>query len=444
MPFCVWAYLRGTGAVSCKTGPAPRVAAEHGRGPEIAPPLTRARRRSLPNLDAVVVEGAKGVLDAVAAHAAVKYVTPNVVVSLGETTPAAVGDEFPLNYDYQWNLARVSRPELSNEHTYNDHGHDGTGVHVYVIDTGVTPTHAGFGAPNTRCTADVTFVKGATSAVDENGHGTHCAGTIGSIWFGAAKNARIHGLQALNGDGSGQLDWIAAGMDYVLEHHPVDFPGAPAVVSMSLGGPIPTPLLDDAVQELVAAGIPTIIAAGNSNSDACMASPAREPAAFTVGESADDDSRAFFSSYGACNDILSPGHLILSTWLSDEYSTAVLSGTSMATPLVAGVTAQLLSAHPDWKPNQVYQALLDASVEGVITNALQPNFLLQNDFSGVEAVPAEDWIVTQRNPDVLVQMIVTCTSIMVAFILIPMYLCVFSIVRVVRMQRGVSYTGLDG
>ena len=116
----------------------------------------------------------------------------------------------------------------------------------------------------------------------------------------------------------------------------------------------------------------------------------------------------------------------------------------MATPLVAGVTAQLLSRHPDWQPNQVYQALLDASVEGVITNALQPNLLLQNNFQGIEGVAASPWVVEERNPNVIQEMIVRRGIIMASIMLIPAWTLCFSCVRVWRLKRDVgSYTGLD-
>ncbi len=269
-----------------------------------------------------------------------------------------------------WGLDRIDQRNLplSGTYTYN---HDGAGVRVYVIDTGIRTTHTQFGGR-----ASNVFDAFGGNGSDCNGHGTHVAGTIGGSTYGVAKASLPRGVRVLDCNGSGTNSGVIAGVDWVRLNHI-----APAVANMSLGGGAST-ALDNAVNNLSNAGVPIAVAAGNSNANACNSSPARAANAITVGSTTTTDARSSFSNFGTCLDIFAPGSGILSAWFSSNTATATLSGTSMASPHVAGAAALYKQVNPTASAATVRNALVNNATTNVITNpgSGSPNRLLYTLF----------------------------------------------------------------
>jgi subtilisin family serine protease len=266
-----------------------------------------------------------------------------------------------------WGLDRIDQQNLplTNSYSYN---FDGTGVTAYIIDTGIRFTHAEFGG---RATSGIDEVDGGT-ADDCNGHGTHVAGTVGGSTYGVAKAVSLVAVRVLNCSGSGTTSGVIAGVDWVRTNH-----AATSVANMSLGGGASTSL-DNAVSNAISAGVTFAIAAGNSNRDACRFSPARVPAAITVGATTSTDARASYSNYGSCLDLFAPGSSITSAWYTSNSATNTISGTSMATPHVAGVAALYLDAHQGASPGTVRNAIVNAATAGKVGGEGRgsPNLLL--------------------------------------------------------------------
>ncbi|HEX8180015.1 MAG TPA: S8 family peptidase [Pyrinomonadaceae bacterium] len=265
-----------------------------------------------------------------------------------------------------WGLDRIDQRDrpLNGTYVYN---FDGSGVRAYVIDTGIRTTHTQFGGR-----ASAVFDALGGSGQDCNGHGTHVAGTIGGSTYGVAKNALLRAVRVLDCNGSGSTSGVIAGVDWVTNNHI-----SPAVANMSLGGGASS-ALDTAVNNSINSGVTYSIAAGNSNVDACTQSPARVGAAITVGSTTSSDARSSFSNFGTCVDIFAPGSSITSAWATSDTATNTISGTSMATPHVVGVTALYLQAHPGSSPATIRNALVNGSTTGRLTSigTGSPNRLL--------------------------------------------------------------------
>ena len=299
-------------------------------------------------------------------EAATLAADPNVATIEPDITMQATVDQSGA----EWGLDRIDQQSLPLSGTYSYPASAGAGVKVYVVDTGVRSTHtelAGRVAPGFSVIAD------GNGTEDCNGHGTHVAGTIAGTTFGVAKAATIVPIRVFDCFGSGTLSAVVAGLDWVLTFNN----GAPAVVNMSLGGAI-SPTVDAAVQKVIAAGVPVVVAAGNSNVDACGTSPGRVAGAITVGATTSTDSRASYSNFGSCVDIFAPGDLVTSAGYFSDTSTTIKSGTSMATPHVAGAVALLKSVQPSLTPAAAASALATNATPGVVTNAGtgSPNRLL--------------------------------------------------------------------
>lgn len=269
-----------------------------------------------------------------------------------------------------WGLDRIdqrNRP-LSGTYTYN---WTGSGVRAYIIDTGIRTSHTQFGGR-----ASNVFDAFGGNGQDCNGHGTHVAGTVGGSTYGVAKSALLRGVRVLNCSGSGSNSGVIAGVDWVRQNHI-----APAVANMSLGGGASS-ALDSAVNNLHNAGVPIAVAAGNSNADACNSSPARAVNAITTGSTTTSDARSSFSNFGTCLDIFAPGSSILSAWYTSNTATATLSGTSMASPHVAGVAALYKQANPSASSTTVRNAIVNNATTGVVSNpgSGSPNRLLYSLF----------------------------------------------------------------
>jgi subtilisin family serine protease len=229
-----------------------------------------------------------------------------------------------------WGPDRIDQHKLPLSHSYT-YKHTGSGVDAYVIDTGIDTSLSQFGGR-----ANTVYGK-----KDCNGHGTHVAGIIGSKTYGVAKGVRLHGVQVLDCNGRGQTSDVIAGINYVIKHH-----GAKSVANLSLGGGKST-ALNNAVTKLSKAGVFVAVAAGNGDEsgnplNACNTSPASASSVEAVAASTSADKRTSWSNYGKCVDVYAPGSNIKSTYLG---GTAVLSGTSMATPFVAGVAALYKSTY---------------------------------------------------------------------------------------------------
>lgn len=291
-----------------------------------------------------------------------------------------------------WGLARIShRESLSfgnfNKYLYAEEG--GEGVDAYVIDTGTNTKHVDFEG---RAKWGKTIPQGDADE-DGNGHGTHCSGTIAGKKFGVAKKANVHAVKVLRSNGSGTMSDVVKGVEWAAEAHikkskkgDKKFKGS--VANMSLGGGS-SRTLDLAVNAAVDAGIHFAVAAGNDNADACNYSPAAAEKAVTVGASTLADERAYFSNYGKCTDIFAPGLNILSTWVGSEHATNTISGTSMASPHIAGLLAYYVSLVPakdsayavaDITPKQLKATLINVATEGTLTDIPSdtPNLLAWN------------------------------------------------------------------
>ncbi|GHJ94068.1 hypothetical protein SNE510_35870 [Streptomyces sp. NE5-10] len=268
-----------------------------------------------------------------------------------------------------WGLDRIDQAETAadEKYTYPDAG--GEGVTAYVIDTGVRISHQDFGG---RASHGFDAVDNDDTADDGNGHGTHVAGTVAGTAHGVAKKARIVAVRVLDDNGSGTTEQVVAGIDWVTQHH-----SGPSVANMSLGGGADE-ALDAAVKRAVDSGVTFAVAAGNETSDAGQGSPSRVPEALTVASSTKDDEQSEFSNFGSVIDLYAPGSEITSAWNDSDTGVKTISGTSMASPHVAGAAALYLAGHPSATPADVAAALTGGATEGAIKNPSSgtPNKLL--------------------------------------------------------------------
>jgi len=280
-----------------------------------------------------------------------------------------------------WGLDRIDQRTAALDGLFTPAG-TGSGVRAYVVDTGIYAANTDFGS---RVASGFTAVSDGRGTDDCNGHGTHVSGTIAGTTYGVAKLATIVPVRVLNCTGSGTTSAVIAGLDWVIGDHT----SGPAVLNMSLGGGY-SKSLNDAVAAVVADGVTVVIAAGNSNADACTSSPASEPTAITVGATDTSDARAYFSNYGSCVDIFAPGVSILSAGISSTTAAATMSGTSMASPHVTGTAALYLALNPSATPTEVTTALQAAGTPNVVTNALSTNsrLLYARSFTGASVTPA--------------------------------------------------------
>ncbi|MFI6286454.1 S8 family peptidase [Streptomyces sp. NPDC051018] len=301
-----------------------------------------------------------------AADPRVAYVEQDERVRLNDTQTNAT-----------WGIDRIDQRDLPLSGTYT-YSNPLTTVHVYVIDTGIRTSHREFAG---RASIGADTVGGGQNGQDCQGHGTHVAGTIGGKTYGVAKNVSLVAVRVLDCQGAGSTAGVIAGIDWVTANA-----RKPAVANMSLGGGS-NASLDSAVKRSIGSGVSYAVAAGNGNilgqpQNACGYSPARVPEAITVGATDRTDRRASFSNYGTCLDVFAPGVGITSAWRTTDSATGTISGTSMASPHVAGVAALHLARTPHASPAQIRNALVNNATNGKVIDPRtgSPNKLLYSVF----------------------------------------------------------------
>lgn len=260
-----------------------------------------------------------------------------------------------------WSLDRIDQRylPLDGEYTYQNNG---GGVTVYVIDSGINYSHTDFGGR-----ASFGFDAFGDDGDDCNGHGTHVAATIGGSSWGVAKGVNLVSVRVLGCDNTGPVSDIIAGINWVTANA-----NGPSIANMSLGSSRST-AMDNAIRNSIEAGITYITSAGNLNANACNYSPSRVAEVITVGATADNDSRAWYSNHGSCVDIFAPGNSVVAAWIGSNDATASLDGTSMAAPHVAGTAAILLRRNPGITPSELFTKIIENSTQGIVSNSLSEN-----------------------------------------------------------------------
>ena len=309
----------------------------------------------------------------------VAYVEPDTIVTIQDIQPNAT-----------WGLDRIDQRDRPLNGAY-EYGVNGSGVHAYIIDTGILGSHQEFSG---RMGDGYTAIFDGKETTDCNGHGTHVAGTVGGSTYGVAKQVTLHPVRVLNCNGSGTTSGVIAGVNWVRNHS-----SRPAVANMSLGGGASSSL-DTAVRNAISGGVTFALAAGNENQNACNTSPARTLEAITVGATTSGDARSSFSNYGTCVDIFAPGSGITSAYYSSNSATATLNGTSMASPHVAGAAALYLAVQPNASPAQVAEALTSNASPNKLSSigSGSPNLLLFTGFlNGAPPAPTATATATGTN-----------------------------------------------
>ncbi len=257
-----------------------------------------------------------------------------------------------------WGLDRIDQRALplNSQYTWST---GASNVHAYILDSGIRPTHVDYSG---RASMDYDAIGDGRNGVDCNGHGTHVTGTVGGTTYGVAKNVRLHSVRVVPCTNSAQISHLIMGLNWVATNRVL-----PAVANISITASGQSGALDSAVQGVINAGVTVVVAAGNDNRDACLSSPASAPEAITVGATLSSDAKASYSNFGPCVDVWAPGSGITSAGMADDNAVRSMSGTSMASPHVAGIAALYLAANPGASPGAVANAIRNTSSTGIVT-----------------------------------------------------------------------------
>lgn len=278
-----------------------------------------------------------------------------------------------------WGLDRIDQTALPLNANFV-YSNTGSGVNVYVLDSGINPFHQDFGG---RAAVATDVLTDGQNGIDCRGHGTHVAGTIGSSTYGVAKSANIWGVRVLPCVGTGQLSDLLLGIEWVTANHI-----APAVVNISINAAGTSPTLNNSINNSIAAGVHYVVSAGNFNGDACGFLPANIPGVIVVGASTASDNRAGYSNQGPCIDVWAPGHNITSLDYLTNNGTRVMGGTSMASPMAAGTVALYLQNHAAASP---------ASVQNIIRSSARPNIVTNVDATSTRSL-LHTWLGSEQAP----------------------------------------------
>ncbi|QSB04971.1 S8 family peptidase [Natronoglycomyces albus] len=320
----------------------------------------------LPIINGFAAEMSEADAKRLAADSSVDFVEQDAIASV---TSAGVQPNPP-----SWGLDRIDQVNLPLDNSYS-YPNQGSGVTAYIFDSGMNLGHEEFTG---RIAGSRDYISSGGNGADCNGHGTHVAGTVGGTRTGVAKNVDFFNIKVLDCEGNGPWSGTINGLQWVANNA-----SGPSVVNMSLGGGF-NQSVNNAVNNTVAAGVPVVVASGNSNANACNYSPASAQNALTVNNSTSSDARRFDSNFGSCTDLFAPGDRIYAPWIggSNRYNT--IGGTSMASPHVAGAAAMYLAENPSATPSQVYSAITSNASTGLVSNpgSGSPNRLLNIDFIG--------------------------------------------------------------
>ena len=347
---------------------------------ELSGDLTRlhggqAEKRYAAALSGFSFAGSAAAAEALARDPRVAYVSEDGLVELASAqTPVP-----------SWGLDRIDQRDSALDDTYT-YETDGTGIDVYIIDTGIRSTHNDFGARVDTANAFTTIDDG-WGTEDCHGHGTHVAGVVGGSTYGVAKGVTLHPVRVVNCSGFGSSSDIIAGVDWIAARHPAGSPTR-AVVNLSLRCDY-TYALDQAVLSSIAAGITYVVAAGNDNGNACYLSPGGLPGVITVGASNSTSARWASSNFGGCVDLFAPGTLIQSSFNRSDDDTIPMTGTSASSPHVAGTAALLLAGNPNLTPQDVQTMIVAEATADALSDvgAGSPNLLLFSTIAGPEDLP---------------------------------------------------------
>ncbi|USW57295.1 Putative peptidase S8 propeptide/proteinase inhibitor I9 superfamily [Septoria linicola] len=328
-------------------------------------------RYSIGSFQGFAFDADESLVDLVANIAQIATIEPDTrVAASAPVEKRALTQQSPAEYG----LVRLSRRARGGS-SYIYDSTAGAGSTVYVIDTGIRADHVEFGG---RAVAGANFVL-LEPNTDLNGHGTHCAGTAVGSTYGVSKRANVIGVKVLGALGTGLNSGVLAGIDWAVNNARQNNRIGRSVISMSLGGGF-SQQTNDAVAAAVAAGVFTVVAAGNDGADARQTSPASEPTVFTIGAIDQNDMRASFSNFGPVVDMFAAGVDVKSAWFRTRTDTNTISGTSMACPHVAGLAAYIIGLEGQRTPAALGDRLKTLATKNVVTDAGagSPNNLAYN------------------------------------------------------------------
>lgn len=318
----------------------------------------------------------------------VDYVIPDAKVSIPtpvEKDPVPVENNIPYNISksrdecvsssaLSWGQTRTTERDLNLNGKYTYLKSENAAVDAYVLDTGIYLEHNEFEG---RAVWGIDVTTNNSPKTDENGHGTHVAGTIAGVNAGICKTARLIAIRVLDGSGSGSMSGVMTGVNYVCTHHSQNSENK-CVANMSLGGG-KYKALNQAVEAAISCGCQFSLAAGNGSGNACNGSPGSTEDAITVMASDSQDKSAYYTDYGKCADLYAPGSAIKSAWIGGKNFYVTISGTSMAAPHVAGVMAKILGSGSDLGPDDLKSKILEDATQDIVSNIPSdktPNLLL--------------------------------------------------------------------